>query len=613
MYIYVQRGGSVNMNNNRRYEKRSLRTYVSSACKRLTRLFDLSNTSAIIRSLKNRFLCLSLRTLGVFFVTLGAYAFIITAILAFFTDRVADHSGIYGGPLCVICSLPLLFSKGNFATALINSRVGSFLCHQLAIRKESLPYEPVLNSLSVAFVAGIVVSLFTLVFPFSFVMTAIAVTVIVLTVLYSPEAGLTFFVAFLFFAGPALQHLALCSTAVSYALKLIRGKRTLVIRKTDLFLVIFALCSLGGLVSSSQEDVGAENLRFVFLLIVYLLCTCLVRDCRTIKNLMGFSVMTGGFVCSLFLLGHALCAIIPRDIAVDPAYLKNTVLSLPAFENGSAPLFFATLIPISIAFIMKPHSESSRLTVFLCSVSMLCTLIISENIAYTAAAVIASIVLMLIAGSRRLYFFLSLILGTTVITSFAGAFGENLYGYIFSNIKEAYSQTVTVISQGNGSLANEFLFCGQGFNENTTGSSFFYSIFNQLGICGSVILAILLIAVLLEAVSVILRTYNNSSFRESVGRFSTIADPAELRMGSVAMICSVVSLILCATFSDLYAVSSSYAWAFLICGACSAYSENASRAMDKAQSSICFENCREHSSVTLAKVPLTYNNSPRKD
>jgi len=581
--------------------KRTLGSYISSARKTVTRLFDLSKTCETARSVKNSLLCLSLRTIGVFFVTLGIYAFIISMILTLFSDRAVHPSGIYGGLLCAASSLPLLFSKGNVATALINSRTGSFICHLLSIRKEALPYEPVLNSLSIAFVAGIAVSLATLIFPFSYVICAIAVLIIALTILHSPEAGLTFYVAFLFLASAKLQYLILSVTVVSYILKLIRGKRRFILKKTDLFLPVFAVCTLGGMISSSQAAVDIEKLKYAFLLITYVLCVCLARDCRNIKNLMGFSVILGGTVCSVYLLGFALSAIIPGDVAVAPSFLMDTVLSLPAFESGFAPLFSATLIPVSIAFVMKPHSEGNRLTVFLCFVSMLSALIISENVAYTAAAVIASVILILIAGSRRLYFALALLLGATVITSFSGKLGDKLYGYIFSNIKEAYSEAINALSSGDGALSGRLLFCGQGFGEGTTGSNFFHSLFSHFGLCGSVIFAVLVIAILLEAVALIIRTYKNSAHREYINRFRTIADPAELRMGAVAMICAMISLIICATFSDLYISASSYSWLFLICGVCSAYATGANAAIDKAQSSSLSEDLSERCTFVITK------------
>ena len=582
---------------------KSLRGFIASACKKATRLFDLSRTSSTTRSLKNVLLCLSVRTAGVFLGTLGIYSFIISMILALFTERSVDSSGIYGGLLLAVCSAPLLFSKGNVSTALTNSRTGSFICHQLNIRKESLPYEPVINSLTAAFVLGIVFSLATLVIPFSYVIGAVAVAVMAAIVLHSPEAGLTFFVVCLFLTGVYLQFFILSITILSYVLKLIRGKRSLSLKKTDLILPVFAICTLGAMISSSKEAVSVENMKYFLFLVPYLLAVCLIRDCRNVKKLMGLSVALAGTLCAVYLLGSAIIAVLPRDVAVDPAFLINSVLSLPAFKNEFAPLLCATLIPVSIAFVMKPHSEGNRLTMFLCFVSMLSALIVSENIAHTAAAVIASVILILIAGNRKLYFFLSLLLGTTVIISFAGAFGERLYGYIFQSIKDSYSDVTKGYFQNGKAVFGQFVFCGQGFSEKASGTSFFYNVFYQLGLCGSIILAALVIAVLIEAVIIITKTYKTSSYKESIARFHTVADPAELRMGSVAMICAILAVIICGTFSDLYTTSASYAWMFLVCGLCSAYSASAGSSIDKARSAIYSDDCSERAAAVIKSSP----------
>ena len=569
--------------------KRAALARISDVRTRVARLFDRSIAVRMADILRRRFLALSTKALGVFFLTLGAYAFIISLMLTLFTDRSPDASAIYGGLLTAISSLPLLFSKGNVTTLLKFSRAGEVICDHLSIRTEALRDHVPGGHLSIGFTAGVIASLATLFIPYRTVMLILFLFLAACIIMCSPESGLAFSLLFLFTADIRLQYLVILVTMISYAVKLIRGKRTLRMGRSDILIALFALCTLGAVFFVSEGKGDAKNLRYVFLIIPYFLTVCLSADCRNIKKTMSAATSLAGLIAALYCLGFALRALIPTDIAVDPSFLISKISGLPLFESGAAPFVFASLIPVCFAFIMKPRSDGNRFTILLCLISMVSALMLTEELAFLAAATIATVVLLLSTGSKRIYFILTVVLAVCIVTSLAGSVGDTITAYVTDHIREAYSQAENTFAFSKAPVSSEFLFSGRGFGDGGSDAGFIYSLLSRLGLCSLLILAVFFLFLIADAGHLIRTTRRQSASSDCLARFASTSNPSETRMGMIAVLSALLSAALCATFFDLYSRELSYLWFFILCGVCSAYAENSRREIAKAESSLSFD------------------------
>lgn len=568
----------------------------------ITRLYDRSITASVAKAVRHRFLTLSTRAIGVFLITFGLYASLVAAILRFFTDLPSDSFALFGGIVCAVCAVPLLFSAGNVSTILSESSVGSLICKLLSVNRDHLKKTDFSGQLSIAFIAGVVFGGATLMFPFASILYAMAIALMVGIILCSPEAGVTFMAISLFFADIRFQYIIIGATVISYLFKLIRGKRTVSLCKTDVFLAIFALATLGAILITRTDTATDGAFSNLFLIIPYLMAVFLLRDARKIIKLLFAVTVSAGALCAVFVLGFALASLIPADAVGDREYLIRAVSSMYAFESGFAPLAVTSLIPVCTSFIIKPKNEGKRISLILCLAAMVSYLLISEELAFVIAAVAVTAVLLLITGSRWIYLSVATALTVTVSMFFAGSFGDRLYNYIYRHLYEAYHRAETLYSfTDRQSISTEQLLCGNGFSDCAVGSSFYHSLISKLGLAGTIVFGVFLIFVIAEAIKLLLRTYRSSKNANALDRFFAAGNTAEVRMSIIATLCSLISLLICASFFDFYSSPLSYQLLFLLTGICSAYSRSTVRETEKAAELEKAKNSKERAQILISR------------
>lgn len=568
----------------------------------ITRLYDRSITAGIAKAARYKFLTLSTRAIGVFLITFGLYSSLVAAILRFFTDKAYDSFALFGGAVCAVCAIPLLFSAGNVSTILSESSVGSLICKLLSINKDTLKKTDFSGQLSIAFIAGVVLGGATLIFPFASILSAMILALTVGIILCSPEAGVTFMAISLFFTDIRFQYIIIAATVISYLFKLIRGKRTLRLNKTDGVLAVFAVATLGAVLITHTDTAESGAFSRFVLLIPYLMAVFLLRDARKITKLLFAVTISAGALCSVYILGSAIATLIPADTVGNREYLIRTVSSMYAFESGFVPLAVTSLIPVCTSFIIKPKNEGKRISLILCLAAMVSYLLIAEELAFVIAAVIVTAVLLLITGSRWIYLSVASALTVTVSLFFAGSFGDRLYNYIYRHLYEAYHRAETIYSfTDTKSLSAEQLICGNGFSDSAVGSSFYHSLGSKLGIAGLIVFGVFLIFIIAEAIKLLLKTYRSSNNTKDLDRFTAVGSSAEVRMSIIATLCSLISILICASFFDFYSSPLSYQLLFLLMGICSAYSRSTVRETEKAAELASFQNSEERAHTLISR------------
>ncbi len=195
-------------------------------------------------------LTMSCNVYGLFFLVYGAATVILYYALLFITNKYNNGvSGLLTGISVIICSLPLIMKNSSAAETLRTSRLGRRLVfNYFCIPEENLNLEKKLGGTAymlVAAFAGLAFGALTyfvhpIYLPLLFVATAV-----LFTVLASPETGVIItvtFVPFLRYFSISYEILIIMIgiTALSYVLKILRGKRTVSFSPAGVMVILYA-------------------------------------------------------------------------------------------------------------------------------------------------------------------------------------------------------------------------------------------------------------------------------------------------------------------------------------------------------------------------------------
>lgn len=545
----------------------------------ISRLFDQSLTAAIAARLRLYFMKLRLRVAGMFLLTFGVYSAAVSLIVRLFTTEDADSGALYFGIFLAVASIPLLLSKKSIAASLTDSRVGGIVCEYMGIRREILGGDGTCGRMSHGFIAGVICGTLTFAFSPPSVLGFILMLAAVCIILTVPEAGLVISAALLMWCDARVHCIILAATLVSFALKLIRGKRSFALRPSDAVCAVLLLCvAASGL--SSAEDVHARDIIVRLLLIsAYFLTVLLCRSCRNVIKLLTAATVSGGLFAAVYVLGDALTRLIPASLCADRGYLLSIHSSLPVFSDGSAELILAAVLPTAIGLALRHHNVIPRLTLWLSAASSCLCLILRGAYAYTASAAVAVLVMLLLLGRRRVYLGLSLILGAAVLLMYTDGAWQNVYLYVFENIRGALSDTVGVFG-GTLTLPRGWLWGGAASPD---GADFYLQLLVALGIPGCAVFIAFLLATLREVAWLMWRTVSTGASHGELRRFGAIRSAADTRIGVGAPAFSAFALLLCGMFCNIWQCDTAFMLLWMLCGACAAYVRNADFEMAKAE------------------------------
>lgn len=601
MYIYVlERRRKVSQKNSSKTEKSSFLSKLYNVSTSFTKSYDRSLTAKLALLVRRGALKTSAKIVGVFLLTFGVYSALSAWIISLLFDYAPDRSAIYGGIILMICSLPLIISSANISEALLQSFTGSTVCEYLHIRKDSLFEKEKTGHLSVGFVAGVLAGAATAAIPFETVLLSIAIAVAAGIILCVPEAGITISAVLLFVADIDIQYIIISITALSFVFKLVRKKRRIRERKTDLLITVFILCSAGAVMFCAGGNLKESALSYVFLIIPFFLIVYLIRDCRKAIKILHTLVFFAGCISALYIASFSLSVLSQYVRITDADALLNAVKALPAFETGFMSLANASLIPIAVAFTVKPKSGMSRMTFILPLVSMTVYLLVSGNIPYVICAFLLSAVLLIISGSRWIYFAICAALFSAVMVSFAGSFGERLYRYVYRNLYELYNSTESIRNASSVPVSDEYLLWGRGFSVIATeGSNFYHSILSALGVVGFILFSVFVLFIIGHAVRIIIKAYTLPCLSKGMTSYQEIGNRDEIKMGMLASVCSLGVILLCSAFCNLYQNELSYLFLFSVGGICSAYARSSDREISKIKGSLILKCSNEKADVVI--------------
>ncbi len=312
------------------------------------RLVESSGIVGAYRRGINGILCSQVRDIGVFLLSFGLFSLISTLLKAFMFDYVSDVTEF--SFICVaamlICSLPMLFSKRSVASKLSESAAFSSLLSgllgisPLALRTKLTPRAHSAIALALGTVAGSLSFVFQ---PVNILWTLL-LTIGAMTVLYSPESGLLLAIILLPFAPYSAVRIVAAASAVSYLLKLLRGKRNMSISATDSVVLLFAAACICAFGPGQAASLFAASL-------VYLLAVNLLRSSDLFEK--GVNALSVGlFLPSFFAAASSVCSLFGVS-------LTDYIPAITFFESDSVAMITLVSAPVSLFAL---HKSKRRLT-----------------------------------------------------------------------------------------------------------------------------------------------------------------------------------------------------------------------------------------------------------
>ena len=312
------------------------------------RLVESSGIVGAYRRGINGILCSQVRDIGVFLLSFGLFSLISTLLKAFMFDYVSDVTEL--SFICVdamlIISLPMLFSKRSVASKLSESAAFSSLLSgllgisPLALRTKLTPRAHSAIALALGTVAGSLSFVFQ---PVNILWTVL-LAIGAMTVLYSPESGLLLAIILLPFAPYTAVRIVATASAVSYLLKLLRGKRNMSISATDSVVLLFAAACICAFGPGQAASLFAASL-------VYLLAVNLLRSSDLFEK--GINALSVGlFLPSFFAATSSVCALFGVT-------LTDYIPAITFFESDSVAMITLVSAPVSLFAL---HKSKRRLT-----------------------------------------------------------------------------------------------------------------------------------------------------------------------------------------------------------------------------------------------------------
>ena len=322
-----------------------------------------------------------MRVCGWFFFSFGFYTIALLVFKHFADLEKIESLGKLYFPLSVILtSLPMLLSRDSLVGAMRKNRLTRFLLtHIIGFR------EPQFENLNqkrgksnIAFILGILFGFFSLLVSPEFLVLLILTAVVMYLVFITPELGVTLTFFMLPFVRTLVLGVTVLYTSFCYFFKLIRGKRTLSFRTTDIFITIFmGLIFFGGTVSVAPEGSLPSGLMMACLMLGYFLTVNLINTAELLGRITT-AVISSAVIVSVvgicqYFLGEA--SQIWQDVNMF-ADISGRVTSTFGNPNVLAE-YIIIVFPIAAAFLFSSESRRGSFKSFMACLLLFACLILT--------------------------------------------------------------------------------------------------------------------------------------------------------------------------------------------------------------------------------------------
>lgn len=481
-------------------------------------IYESSLISRIITGLSDRIVNSRVRVWGVFLFVF-AFLTIFMAMLKYFLISDIMWVNIVIGIMIALLAIPLLVSNKRLGPALLEGRTSGYVMNTVLSVDESR-FEGTENGEGVGYpvvlaLSGILGMLTYLISPIYIIALALMLAIIT-AIMCFPELGImATLVAIPFtsiFERPSLAVMALiCITLAGYISKLLRGKRVLRLTLVDVLVAIFALLLLFGGICTGG---GAESFKtaimyFGFLTVYFLIVNSYIRKTWIYRGL-KLIVISTGIVAMLGIFEDGILDKLWADMSV----FSDLGASISAFLGNPNMLgaYLVIVFPIALGEAMVSRGFGRKLWYAVCSLAIFGCIVMTWSLGAWLGILIAFVCFLLSCDSRAVW----LAVGAAASAPAWGVLVPDTFVRRLANIVTVSDSSVLYrlnTWQGVLRMIGDHLLSGVGVGEEAFKSAYilyavsgtesvshsgslYLQILLELGIVGTVVLALILVMLL---------------------------------------------------------------------------------------------------------------------
>lgn len=456
----------------------------------MAKFFENSRILAALGTLAASLIHRKLKTYGAFLLSLGAYGTVTYLIREYVIVREGgSFTDLVTCAILLLLSFPLMMSKDTLATAILKSRIlSAFLFDGLGIPKDHFTKSAIFpKRYSAVTAAGMILGALTyFVSPTYYVQAALLLVVIALVFSY-PELGVLAMIGLVplsaLFSHPSIVLLVtVLLTAVSYFVKLIRGKRVFHLGLVDFAVLLFAVIMfMGGVVSAGGVlSVKAATLS-VALMMGYFLAVNLLRTREWIHRcLVAFLFFAG--VSAVIGIVQIFTGTLELSWLDTELFSNIGVRITSTFENPNVyATYLLLVIPFALSFLIARGTGVSKVPISIGFLLFAVCMVETWSRGAWLGILITLLMFFLIYTRRSVPY---LLLGGAALPLFSLLLPESVVSRFISIGSASDSSSTYRISawRGVGRMLRENWFGGIGVGESAF--STVYPVFSYAGIQG---------------------------------------------------------------------------------------------------------------------------------
>ena len=343
------------------YRKAVKKFSMRGAKQRAAREIERSVLLGFSSRLRDMFLSAPISVFGVFSASFGLYSSVIYIMKAVAFDYERNFTDPAAGAVFLLLSVCFFSSKLSVSQAFAGSRFFSFLINDfLGIRRTEAHEESEegRRATNIMFMLGMILGLCTIFVRPLYIVAAAALIAFAMFVMTYPEAG----VLLVFLLLPFMKTMALAATviliAISFFVKLIRGKRVIKFSPADIPVFMIAIfCILGGINSVDRASSIKKMLLYICFISMYFIVRNLIRSSKMFSRAIACCIVSLGIVSLLGIVEYFIGT--PTLGWLDTGtfdYIRGRAVS--TFENPNVLGEFLILtIPLAFAFALEKQND----------------------------------------------------------------------------------------------------------------------------------------------------------------------------------------------------------------------------------------------------------------
>lgn len=407
--------------------------------KNISRQFERSIILSFISGMVKNILMLPGRVCGAFSLTWSAYVILIALIKRLVLYQ-SDGIGITlaCGILVFVSSIPLMFSeKSLFRLCSESPLIFSILTNIFGVPAEVFKCsERAKVGQSGAVILGIAFGLLTYFISPLYMLIALAGLIVVALIFAYPEGGVVISIAIspllgLSFAPSIVLAAFVILTAISYLIKLIRGKRVFKFGITEFAFFGFMLAVFMGGFAPGESNTLENALLCCSLMLIFPLAVNLMKYKRWIKTCVLAFLIPGALVAFAGIAQYCL-GLAPSGWTDETLFSGITSRAVSVFNNPNIlGVYLATVFPLALMVTLPGRSSKVRvLGGIASSFIVVCTVLTFSRSAWMALVLGGILFAVLVSPKGILWVFPAGGIATIAALIFPDSIGARLANFV---------------------------------------------------------------------------------------------------------------------------------------------------------------------------------------